>query len=77
MCNEEEFADIPKDILIHFISSEHLHVDSEYQVITVLVVVNTVFEAHFSSLHKLNFGIPLQEIEAYEIRGHSKHCHLS
>jgi hypothetical protein len=30
--SEEEFADIPKDILLHFLSSEHLHVDSEYQV---------------------------------------------
>ncbi len=42
VCNEEEFTDIPKDILIHFISSEHLHVDSEYQVITVFVVVLVV-----------------------------------
>ena len=30
--SEEEFVDIPKDVLIHFLSSEQLHVDSEYQV---------------------------------------------
>jgi len=29
---EEEFLDTPKDILIHFLESEKLKVDSEYQV---------------------------------------------
>ena len=32
VATEEEFVDIPKDILIQLLSSEQLHVDSEHQV---------------------------------------------
>lgn len=32
ICLEEEFYDLPKDQLIYFLSSEHLRVDSEFQV---------------------------------------------
>lgn len=32
ICQEEEFYDLPKDQLVKFLSSEHLRVDSEFQV---------------------------------------------
>lgn len=32
ICQEEEFLDLPKDQLVSFLSSEHLRVDSEFQV---------------------------------------------
>nr|CAD7443081.1 unnamed protein product [Timema bartmani] len=32
ICNEEEFFELPKDLLTKFLSSEHLRVDTEFQV---------------------------------------------
>lgn len=29
---EEEFLDLPKEYLVHFLSSEYIHVDTEFQV---------------------------------------------
>lgn len=29
---EEEFLDLPKELLVHFISSENIHIDTEFQV---------------------------------------------
>nr|CAD7204631.1 unnamed protein product [Timema douglasi] len=35
ICNEEEFFELPKDLLTKFLSSEHLRVDTEFQVLNV------------------------------------------
>lgn len=29
---EEEFLDLPKEHLVHFLSSENIHIDTEFQV---------------------------------------------
>lgn len=30
---EEEFLDLPKEYLVHFLSSEYIHIDTEFQVL--------------------------------------------
>ena len=32
ICSEEEFFELPKELLTKFLSSEHLRVDTEFQV---------------------------------------------
>lgn len=32
VCNEDEVYELPKDLIIKFLSSEYLRIDSEYQV---------------------------------------------
>jgi hypothetical protein len=42
ICNEEEFFELPKDLLTKFLSSEHLRVDTEFQVSIVLLYYELV-----------------------------------
>jgi len=36
ICSEEEFFELPKELLTKFLSSEHLRVDTEFQVRAIL-----------------------------------------
>lgn len=33
---EEEFLDLPKEHLVHFLSSDYIHIDTEFQVCTLI-----------------------------------------
>ncbi|XP_043282923.1 actin-binding protein IPP-like isoform X2 [Venturia canescens] len=54
---EEEFLDLPKDYLIHFLSSEYIHVDTEFQ----------VFQAAYNWIVH---DIPARRCYVFEILGH-------
>jgi hypothetical protein len=41
ICSEEEFFELPKDLLTKFLSSEHLRVDTEFQVSIMLFFSET------------------------------------
>lgn len=35
VCQEEEFLDLPKEHLVHFLSSDYIHIDTECQVCSI------------------------------------------
>ena len=39
---EEEFLDLPKEYLVRFLSSEFIHIDTEFQVILFIISMKTL-----------------------------------
>lgn len=42
---EEEFLDLPKEYLVHFIGSEYIHIDTEFQV--NLIIKKNMLKKYF------------------------------
>lgn len=49
VCESEEFLDTPREIVIQFLESEHVKVDSEYQV--------SDGEAHYKGMDVMKFSL--------------------
>lgn len=39
---EEEFLDLPKEHLVHFLSSDYIHIDTEFQVCPLYMLLKTL-----------------------------------
>lgn len=44
---EEEFLDLPKEHLVRFISSENIHIDTEFQVRSNRVIISAIRSANY------------------------------
>lgn len=78
---EEEFLDLPKEHLVNFLSSDYIHIDTEFQVCIFprelkacvcgfTVDVSTYYQVFQAAYNWITHDIPSRRCHVFEILGH-------